>query len=128
MFHIPILKLYKLLSALTYRQQSSRTTIVVCLILLIGLKVIAPVFKVTRGFVKELITAAEPDTQKTEKGTDTDDYAKSKEYNVTPTNTLDGQRWYTKVICRSEYSIDYKSSYYYKITIPPPEFSLHTLV
>lgn len=83
-----------------------------------------PVFKVTKGFIKEVTLTAESEDNKTEKGSHTDHYDKNKEFNNTSLHTLDYLLWYTNVNHTSEYAIDYKSSYYDKITIPPPEFCL----
>lgn len=88
----------------------------------------APVFKVTRVFIKEVIVSTESDASKTQKGIDSDQYSKNKEYNITCTYNTGYLLWYTNINTFSAFAINYKSSYYYKITIPPPEFDLHSLV
>lgn len=105
-------------------QQPLHIALAMCLILLIGFKVMAPVFKSINRLIKEVNLAAESDTNKTEKSNDTDHDDKNKEYNTIHLHCADHHFWYTKVTHASKYSIDYQSSYHYKITIPPPEFCL----
>lgn len=116
-----------MITSLLYRQQPLRITLVIGLVLLIIFKVMAPVFKASKVFGKEITMAVEPGTDKTEKEADTDQYSKNKEYNSIGPYHINEMLWYTPVAHISPYSIDYKSSYYYKITIPPPDFCEHNL-
>lgn len=112
---------------LTYREQQFPITIVICLIILIGLKLMAPVFKLNKTW-NEIALNTEFDTHKTQNPIDTDHYSKNIEYNIANINEFSYLLWYTKVTCSLRYTIDYKSTYYYRITIPPPELGLHITV
>jgi len=100
---------------------------VIGLIFLIGLKIAAPVLRVSKIFVKSVSLAPESDTEKTEKEADSD-YNKNKEFYRNDHFNTHCLSWYTEVAHISSYAIDYTSSHYDQITTPPPDFVLQTIV
>lgn len=111
-------------SIIVFRKHTFIPALCTVLILLIGFKVLAPVFKMTRMMIKELsLTAGEVDTDKTEKKSDNESLDK-KEYFNTTNNVLTKVFSSRQLVHNSAYSMDYISSHYYQITTPPPDFSL----
>jgi len=86
----------------------------------------APLLKASNPFVKEISLAADSDEDKSEKKGNSDSYDKNKEnisiYNLVLSRPLG----YDRITHFSFYSFDYKSSFYLKITSPPPDLCLHT--
>jgi len=107
-----------------YQQQLFRITVVMCLALLIGFKVTAPLFHLTSSLIKEvkMTTETETDSDKNEKDGNTDSYQKIKGYNGTHIYNGPDLLAYIQLMHLSEHNINYQSTHYYKITTPPPDF------
>ncbi|MCX2478152.1 hypothetical protein OQY15_03565 [Pedobacter sp. MC2016-15] len=110
-----------------YRPQPLRIFIVIGLIFLIGLKVAAPVLRVSKLFVKTVTLTPDAESEKSDKEADSD-YNKNKEYYSNYNSNDHCHSWYTEVVHFSSYAIDYVSSHYYQITTPPPDSSLQSIV
>jgi len=96
------------------------------LVLLIGLKVTAPVFRVSKSLLKDITLSSE--TEKTEKETDKGDDEKNKEYFSTLTHALNHSQSAEEITHSSAHVIDYISAHYYQITSPPPDSCLQPTI
>jgi hypothetical protein len=94
------------------------------LIFLIGLKVAVPLLRIPRLLVKSISMTTDPQSDKELDS----DYKKNKEYYSNYNSISQHFLWYTEVPYFSSYTIDYISAHYYKITTPPPDFSLRSIV
>ena len=99
------------------------------LALLIGCKILMPVIFSVKAATRIISLATEQNENDGEKksGTNTSS-EKEKEFASIYSHTISHIRWYTNIIHLTAYHNNYQSSYYLKISIPPPDLYLQPTV
>jgi len=93
----------------------------VLLILFIGCKIAIPAFSHIKLSGKEILTTAEQNDSDDEKKATPNPLEKEKDFASIYSNSAVNLIWHTLVAHSTAYSNNYQSSYYLKITIPPPD-------